>query len=335
MLTYKALIASQSDNDPNDFKNIKCEWQEIPLTPPAPHEVQIRVHYSSLNYKDALAITGRGKILRSLPLTPGIDAAGTVTASLSKNFKEGDQVLVTGCGLGEVRSGGLSEIITVPDSWVIPLPSSLTLKESMILGTAGFTAGLALYQLEKNDLTPQKGDVLITGATGGVGCLSLLLLKSKGYTLTAWSRKSENKDLLFNWGASHFEDISQKDFQTRFLESGTWAAAIDNVGGDILSFILPRIKPHGSVATIGLAQSAEFKTSVFPFILRGVNMLGISSATCPRPLREEIWKMLSLQKIDWSTALRKEISANDVIDECKSMILGKTWGRVIVNMQKG
>jgi putative YhdH/YhfP family quinone oxidoreductase len=334
MSSYKAFFATNSDNNPDDFQNLKCEWTELELPKPGPGEVQIKVRYSSLNFKDALAFTGRGKILRQLPLTPGIDASGVVSASRSKNFKEGDEVVVTGCGLGESRNGGLGQFITAPEGWVVPRPANLSLRDCMVLGTAGFTAALALHQLEKNDLRPEAGEVLVTGATGGVGGLSLLLLKAKGYRAVAWTRKKETFSRLESWGASRCEDISTFDLKTRPLESARWAAAIDNVGGDILSYILPRIQPHGSVASIGLAKSMELKTTVFPFILRGVNLLGTSSATCPRPSREKIWRSLNECKIDWSKAVRDEIAPAQVPAECQRIADGQAWGRVVVDMEK-
>lgn len=335
MPTYKAFVASSTSNNPDDFQSLSCQWKELELPALSSNEVQIKVKYSSLNYKDALAVTGSGKILRNLPLTPGIDASGNVIASKSKNFKVGDEVLVTGCGLGETKNGGLGEVITVPDAWVVARPAQLSLKECMILGTAGFTAALALHQLEKNDLTPASGEVLVTGATGGVGSLSLLLLKSKGYKAVAWTRKKQNFEKLLGWGALRCEDVSALDTKTRPLESARWAAAIDNVGGDIFSYILPRIQPHGSIASVGLAKSPEYTSTVFPHILRGVNILGTSSATCPRPLREKIWQSINSQKIDWSQALRAEITPAQVPDECRKMVAGSTWGRVIVDLQKG
>jgi acrylyl-CoA reductase (NADPH) len=202
----------------------------------------------------------------------------------------------------------------------------------MILGTAGFTAGLALYQLEKNDLRPEIGSVLVTGASGGVGSLSLLLLKNKKYLATAWTRKKEQFPWLEKIGAEKIEDVSGFDWKTRPLESAQWAAAIDNVGGEILSYVIPRIAPHGNVASIGLAKSAELKGTVFPFILRGVNLLGISSATCPRPLRETIWRLLDETSAPWGDALTATLTPQELPSYARKMVEGRTTGRAIVKM---
>ncbi|MCC6137475.1 MAG: acryloyl-CoA reductase [Bdellovibrionaceae bacterium] len=330
--SYKRLLASNASGNPDDISSIKCEWQTETLATLAPETVRIHVQYSSINYKDALAITGKGKILRSLPLTPGIDAAGTILDSSSAGFSPGDEVVVTGCGLGENTNGGLAQIIDVPSSWVISRPKNLTLKDCMILGTAGFTAGLAIHQLELNGLNPSKNPVLVTGATGGVGSLAILMLKNRGYKVEAWSRKESEFSFLKKIGADTVTNILNLNTQTRALESSQWAAAIDNVGGDILSFVLPRISPHGSVASIGLAKSEKFQSTVFPFILRGVNILGISSATCPRPLREKIWSEINALSCDWKMGLQNTLSKEEIIPFANKMISGKTIGRTIVDV---
>lgn len=330
--TYKRLIAKNASGDPDDFSSIECRWENVTPAPLAANHVRIRVSYSSINFKDALAITGKGKILRRLPLTPGIDAAGVVTESQAHDFAIDQEVLVTGCGLGETVHGGLSQFIDVPAEWVIPKPRSLNLKDCMIIGTAGFTAGLALHQLEHNGLVPDKKSVLVTGATGGVGSLAVLLLKKRGYTVEAWSRKESEKTYLQSLGADTITIIDALDTQTRALESSIWASAIDNVGGDILSYIIPRIQPHGSVASIGLAKSSNLTTTVFPFILRGVNLLGISSATCPRPLRERVWDEVEALNCQWSKALTATLSADQILPYVKEMVQGKTTGRVVVDV---
>lgn len=332
MTTYKCLRADNSKHDIDDLENISCQWTEASIPEVSDKHILIRVSYSSMNYKDALALTGKGKILRKLPLTPGIDASGVISKSRSDTFKEGDEVFVTGCGLGEHINGGYGEYILVPEESVITKPNNLSLKDGMILGTAGFTAGLALHQLEKNDLAPDKGKVLVTGATGGVGSLSLLLLNKKGYETEAWTRKEESVAWLKECGASEVTVIANKDWKTRPLESGTWAAAIDNVGDEILSYIYARIQPHGGIACIGLAKSPKLHTTVFPLILRGVNLLGISSGTCLRPLREKIWEFLNEINCDWPQALSKELSPDELLSYADEMIAGKTLGRAIVKM---
>lgn len=327
--SVQRLVAFNNSQSINDLASLRCEWRTEMLPKLEAKTVRIAVHYSSMNYKDALAITGKGKILRTLPLTPGIDACGTVVSSLSTHFSEGDEVLVTGCGLGESIDGGLSQVIDAPESWVIRKPQNLSLKDTMILGTAGFTAGLALHQLEHNGLFPEPTKpVLITGATGGVGSLSLLMLKQKGYTVEAWTRKEST--FLQTLAADKVINMRDLLTNTRFLESSTWSACIDNVGGDILSYILPRMAPHSGVAAIGLAKSAELHTSVFPFILRGVNLLGISSSTCPRPLREIIWQEISAMNCNWTMCLQNTLKPKDVLSFAQDMIAGKTFGRSIV-----
>ncbi len=332
MKSYQCLKASNISGLPDDFASISCEW--VPQTPPElkNDEVQIEVHFSSLNFKDALAVTGRGKILRQLPLVPGIDASGIIIKSRSVKFSEGDEVMVTGCGLGETHDGGLGQVITVPAAWVVRLPSTLSLMTAAILGTAGFTAALAIHQLEKNDLSADELPVLVTGATGGVGSLSLLMLKQKGYKTTAWSRKVSAQKMLMAWGADSVQTPPAEI--SRPLESAKWSAAIDNVGGTVLAQLLPQIKPHGSVASVGLAQSEKLQTTVFPFILRGVNILGTSSATCPRPLREKVWNTINSQNCDWTKVKTVDLGRSQVVSYCQKMVRGETSGRSLVHMQK-
>lgn len=330
---FSRLVASNTTQNIDDISSIHCEWEMATLGNLKPEHVRIRVHFSSINYKDALAITGKGKILRALPLTPGIDAAGVVIQSLASSVKVGEEVIITGCGIGEHVDGGLSQVLDVPANWIIKKPKNLSLQDCMILGTAGFTAGLALHQLEHNGLVPGGAPVLVTGATGGVGSLSLLMFKSRGYTLEAWTRKESEVGFLKSLGADVVTNISALDTKTRPLESGKWAAAIDSVGGDILSYILPRIEPHGSVASIGLAKSAKLETTVFPFILRGVNMLGISSGTCPRPLRENVWATIDSLDCDWSKSSHTTLQKKDVIPFAQEMVAGHTTGRALVDVR--
>lgn len=329
--TYKKLVAKNASLNTDDFASLQCAWETATLAPLASDHVRLKMEFSSINYKDALAITGRGKILRTLPLTPGIDVSGQVVETTAPGFSINEEVIVTGCGLGEHIDGGLSQFVDVPARAVIRKPKNLTLKECMILGTAGFTAALALHQLELNGLKPGQAPVLVNGATGGVGSLALLMLKERGYEVEAWSRKDVETGYLKSLGADTVTNILNLNTKTRPLESGVWAAAIDNVGGDILSYILPRIQPHGSVASIGLAKSAKLDTSVFPFILRGVNILGISSGTCPRPLREIIWNEINNMGCDWSKALQVTLEAQQILGFAKDMVDGKTTGRAVVD----
>ena len=334
LTNFDALKANTPDSEPNNFQNIKCEigpWEPSPLQD---KEVLIRAHYSSINYKDALAVTGKGKILRKLPLVPGIDVAGIVEASAHPDFSEGQKVLVTGCGLGENIHGGYARQVVAPGNDVIALPEGLSLKESMIFGTAGFTAALAIHQLELNGLKPEKGEVLVTGATGGVGCLSLQILKKLGYQTRAWTRKEDLCPWLLEIGATSAESIKDKDFQSRPLASAQWSAAIDNVGDNYLSFILPRIHLWGSVASIGLAKSPLLQTTVFPFILRGVNILGISSGNCPPELRAQIWSLLATtyKPKNLEYCLSAELKLSELSVYARSMVAGQTKGRALVRL---
>ena len=287
--SFKALWANNPDSNPNGIDRIQIQWKDTKTEDLTEGNVLIKVQYSAINYKDALAVTGRGKILRKLPLIPGIDLSGYVVQSLSSRFKEGDPVVVNGSNLGEKYCGGFSEYARLPDQIVTLRPKHLDARQAAGLGTAGLTAALAIHQMEKNGLNPNRGDVLVTGSCGGVGSLALAFLNQSGYRTEAWTRRREHESWLKNCGASKVTDISEKDLQTHFLESATWSGAIDNVGGEILSHILPRMALWSSVASIGLAKGQELKTSLFPFILRGVNLLGISSNNCPMELKKQLW----------------------------------------------
>ena len=336
MESFQALWANNSDQNIDDWANIRCQLRKTELSELSQGEVLIEAHYSSVNFKDALAVTGKGKILRNLPLIPGIDVAGIVAQSTSPEFKEGDSVIVHGRNSGEVRTGGYSEFVRVPAEAVVPLPKNLSLRESMIYGTAGFTAGLALHKMEKNDLHPDKGKVLVTGATGGVGSIALQFLKKRGYRSEAWTRKSDKISWLKEKGASEVLDISSKDFKSPPMSQAQWAGAIDNVGDDILSFILAGIDLWGSVASIGLAKSPKLNSTVFPFILRGVNLLGISSNNCPQSLRRKIWQDLAsdYKPEDLESLVTKEVGLEGIADFCEYMMTGQSYGRTLVKIKE-
>lgn len=330
-MTNNKFVAENASGNVDDFAGIRCAWKTVDVFELEKDCVRIQVRFSSVNYKDALAVTGKGKILRALPLVPGIDASGTVLESHASAFKVGDEVLVTGCGLGEHRDGGYSQIIDVPASWIIKKPENLSLTDVMILGTAGFTAGLALHQLHLNGLKKSDKPVLVTGASGGVGSIAIMMLQSLGYITEAWTRKESEVEYLKSIGADIVTHIKDLNTKTRPLDSAVWAAAIDNVGGDILSYLLSRIEPQGSVATVGMAKSMELNTTVFPFILRGVNILGVSSTTCPRPLREIVWSEINSLKVDWHKCLKSTLSASDIQPYCQKMIEGQITGRALVD----
>jgi len=300
----------------------------------SPGEVVIKVAYSSVNYKDALAGTGKGKILREPVLNGGIDVAGYVVASTDAQFKEGDQVLCTGCGLSETRDGGYAAYARLESKWTIPLPTGLTLRESMVLGTAGFTAALSLYRMQQNGQSPELGPVVVTGASGGVGSLAIDILTRAGFEAHAISGKIEHFDDLIALGAK--QCISRKDLYwgQRPLENAHWAGAIDNVGGDMLSGLTRVIKPYGNIASCGLAAAPELQTTVMPFIIRGVSLLGIASAGTARAIRDEIWAHLGS---DWKPSHLQRIATREVgLDALApvfdTMLAGDSFGRTLVKL---
>lgn len=299
-----------------------------------PGEVLIKVAYSSVNYKDALAGTGKGKILRNSPLNGGIDAAGYVVASTDPKFKEGDAVLCTGCGLSETRDGGYAQYARLEAKWTIPLPSDLSLREAMILGTAGFTAALSLYRMQQNGQVPSMGPIVVTGATGGVGSLAIDILTRAGYEAHAISGKLEHFDDLIALGAK--QCISRKDLYwgQRPLETSHWAGAIDNVGGDMLAGLTRVIHPYGNIASCGLAAAPELATTVMPFIIRGVSLLGIASAGTARDIRDAVWQHLAS---DWKPAHLERIATREVgLDGLPvvfdTMLAGASFGRTVVKL---
>ena len=259
-----------------------------------PGEVTIRVAYSSVNYKDALAATGAGRIIRRFPCIGGIDLSGTVVASADPRFAPGEPVLATSFDIGVAHHGGFAEMARLPAAWVRKLPAGLTLKEAMALGTAGFTAALAVLRMEENGLRPERGPVIVNGATGGVGSLAIEMLAGLGYQVTALTGKEAETDYLKRLGASEVMLRSGLDFtKTKPLDKALWAGAVDNLGGDVLAWTLSTMKQAGTVASIGLAAGMAFNTTVAPFILRGVSLLGIDSGYIGDPLRSLAWQRLA------------------------------------------
>jgi acrylyl-CoA reductase (NADPH) len=306
--------------------------EELRLGDLSPGEVVIQVAYSSVNYKDALAGTGKGKILRDSPLVGGIDVAGHVVESSDAQFKEGDEVLVTGCGLSETRDGGYAQYARLESKWVIALPKGLSLREAMVLGTAGFTAGLSLYRMQQNGQVPSLGPIVVTGASGGVGSLAIAILTQAGYEAHAISGKLEHFDDLIALGAK--QCISRKDLYwgQRPLETSRWAGAIDSVGGEMLSGLTRVIHPYGNIASCGLAADAALATTVMPFILRGVSLLGIASAGTARDIRDAVWQRLAGE---WKPAQLERIATREVgLDGLQgvfdTMLAGASYGRTVV-----
>lgn len=299
-----------------------------------PGEVVIRTLYSSVNYKDALAATGAGKIIRRFPCIGGIDAAGVVESSQDARFKPGDEVIVTGYEMGVAHDGGYAEYARVPAAWVVPLPQGLSLFEAMTLGTAGFTAGLAIHRLEQNDLRPENGKVLVTGATGGVGSLAIQMLAGLGYHVVALTGKDSEHDYLKSLGAAEVLPRSAVDLgSNRPLERMQWAGALDAVGGEMLSWLTRSMQQNGAIASFGNTGGAELHTSVFPFILRGVRLIGVDSAATPMPLREKIWQRLAGDlRLSQLSLITHKVAFAGLEAVFRNMIHGQSHGRTVVQI---
>ena len=318
----------------NDDDGYRAGVESLLPTDLSPGEVLVRAAFSSVNYKDALAGTGNGRILRRFPLNGGIDVAGHVVASTDPQFREGDAVLCTGSGLSETRDGGYSEFVRLESTSTIALPTGLGLRESMILGTAGFTAALALYRMLQNDQRPGMGPILVTGATGGVGMLAIDILVRAGFEVHALTGKSEHAGFLAGLGASRVLPRQDVQWGLRALETANWAGAIDNVGGETLSGLTRVIQPYGNIASCGMAGGDELSTTVMPFIIRGVSVLGIASAGTPRPIREQIWRKLASE---WKPAHLESICTREIGLEAlpqafPGMLSGGSFGRTIVTI---
>jgi len=301
----------------------------------SPGEVLVKVAYSSVNYKDALAGTGKGRILRTYPLNGGIDVAGHVVASTDPTFREGDAVLCTGSGLSETRDGGYSEYARLDARWTIPLPASLSLRESMIIGTAGFTAALALLRMQDNRQTPALGPIAVTGASGGVGMLAIDIFSRAGYEVHAISGKADHFDFLHSLGASECIDRHRLAFSGKPMDSARFGGALDNVGGSMLGGLLPLISPYGNVAICGNAGGITFDSTVMPFIIRGASLLGIASAGTARDLRDRIWQHLAS---DWKPQhldhiVTREAGLDELPGVFARMLAGDSFGRTLVRIE--
>lgn len=325
---FRAWVADQQDES-IALNLVERGWDDLP-----PGEVTVRVAYSSVNYKDGLAVIPTGRVARKYPLVPGIDLAGTVEASTDRRFREGDEVVVTGYDLGVSHDGGFGEYARVPADWVVPLPTGLSVKEAMVLGTAGFTAGLSVYRLERYGLTPERGPVLVTGASGGVGSVAVAILTKLGYTVAASTGKAEAEAYLRSIGASEVLSRDEVSAESRkALEKERWAGAVDPVGGRTLAYLLRTMKYGGAVALSGLTGGSALETTVFPFILRGVSLLGIDSAYCPMEERREVWERLAGP---WKPAgladIGQEIAMEDVPATLEAILKGKVKGRTVIRM---
>lgn len=331
MDSFKALLIEERDGK---VGNRFVEMNESQLDA---GNVTIRVAYSSINYKDALAATGAGKIIRRFPCVGGIDLSGVVVASDDPRFKAGDAVIATSFDIGVAHHGGYAEYARVPGDWVVPLPAGLSLYDAMALGTAGFTAALGIVRMEENGLTPAKGPVIVTGSTGGVGSLAVDMLAKRGYHVVALTGKAEEADYLKSLGAAEVMLRQELDLaKIRPLDKARWAGAVDNVGGDTLAWIASTMQQGGTIASIGLAASHLLNTTVMPFILRGVSLLGVDSGYIREPYRQGVWQRLAgdlrpphLERMSRRVAFA---ALPELFDE---YIAGKAKGRVVVELAGG
>jgi NADPH2:quinone reductase len=299
-------------------------------------DVVVRVAYSTINYKDALAATGTAPILRKYPLVGGIDLAGEVVSSADPRFTPGQKVVVTGCGLSETQDGGYAEFARLQGDWVIPLPAGIDELDAMRIGTAGFTAALAIHRMEQNGQAPANGPIAVTGATGGVGSLAIDMLAGRGYEVVAVSGKPDADDYLRAIGAARILRRQDIDLGSRPLEAAQWAGAVDNVGGDLLTWLTRTVDFWGNIASIGLAGSHELKTTVMPFILRGVNLLGINSVATPRAVRLEVWRRLAtdLRPTRLARIADRVVGFDELPGQFGDYIAGRVTGRTVVQISK-
>ncbi|ASA20835.1 acryloyl-CoA reductase [Paenibacillus donghaensis] len=326
--TFQALVVNKTE------QSFTVEVKPVALKDLPEGEVLIRVAYSSVNYKDGLAAIPDGKILKSYPFIPGVDLAGEVVSSTDERFREGDQVIASGNGIGVSHFGGYSQYARIPADWVIPMPAGLTAREAMIYGTAGFTAALSIHELEQHGLDKDKGKVLVTGATGGVGGAAIAMLAGQGYQVVASTGQADAVAYLEGLGAS--EVISREDVlgTGKPLDKQLWQAAVDSVGGSPLASILSRLRYKGSVAASGLTAGTSVPATVLPFILRGVNLLGIDSVMCPADIRQLIWKRMGadLKPANLEQLVDREVTLESLPEALGDILQSKTIGRVLVRL---
>jgi len=328
-MSYRAFVVSKTGEE---FTAGVKDLDESGL--PA-GEVTIRVEWSSVNYKDGLASSPTGRVVRGYPMTIGVDLSGRVTTSTDARFRSGDAVLVTGYDLGVAHPGGFAELARVPADWVVPLPAGLTTKEAMAIGTAGFTAALSIHQLERNGVAPANGPVLVTGATGGVGSTAVSMLVGLGYTVAGSTGKSSEHQFLRDLGATEIlsrEEVSAES--PRPLEGERWAAAVDPVGGATTAYLIRTMKYGGSIAVSGLTGGTTVNTTVFPFILRGVNLLGIDSVFCPMPLRLATWNRLAgdLKPRGLLETIAHETTLDGLAAATQEILAARVKGRILVRL---
>lgn len=324
---FKALLIEKQEGAPR-ISLTELADEQLPEG-----DVTVRVLYSTINYKDALAITGRSPVVRQFPMVPGIDFAGVVETSSNPGYQSGDRVLLNGWGLGESHWGGLAEKARVKADWLPPLPSAMTEYQAMSIGTAGYTSMLCLMALERHGITPQRGKVLVTGATGGVGSFAISLLANRGYSVIAATGKQHEVEYLKRLGAESVIDREELSAPGRALGKEQWAAAIDSVGSHTLANVCAGTAAEGAVAACGLAQGMDFPATVAPFILRGVSLLGVNSVTQPYDRRVEAWRRLC-EELDSAKLLdiSREISLEDAVTISEDLLNGKIRGRLVVNV---
>ena len=316
-------------------ERIVASFKELTISDLSEGNVIIKVTHSTINYKDALAATGKGKILRRYPLVGGIDLAGVVEETSSSDFSVGDSVLVNGCGLSETRDGGYAEYARVPAETVIAIPGNMDSRKVMQIGTAGYTAALAIHRMEQNGQHPELGPIVVTGATGGVGSLAIDMLSTRGYEVIAVTGKSNKMEYLKDLGAAKVIIRDDLDYGKRPLEKAVWAGAIDNLGGDMLAWLMRTVNYGGNIASIGLASSYKLDTTVMPLILRAVNLLGINSVDTPRELREAVWERIGADLCPQNLEIiaPKSISFEELPGTFDAFIEGRVIGRMVVNIQ--
>jgi len=326
---FEALVVREAQD--NQFVR-SIEQRRIDDLPPG--DVVVQVHYSSLNYKDVLSATGNKGVTRQFPHTPGIDAAGIVADSAHDAFKPGDEVIVTSYDLGMNTPGGFGQYIRVPAGWVVPLPQGLTIAEAMVYGTAGFTAALSVWNLVENCVVPEAGDVLVSGATGGVGSIAVSILSKLGYSVTAINGVVDETDYLLEIGAKNVIPLEEAtDTGRRPILKGLWAGSVDTVGGDILTTTIRSAKYGAAITCCGNVASADLPLNVYPFILRGVRLIGIDSQSCSMAVRQIIWqKIASEWKIDWLPKITTEAYFAELNDKIELMLQRKHIGRTIIKM---
>ncbi|KPV92615.1 Acrylyl-CoA reductase AcuI [Pseudoalteromonas sp. P1-30] len=325
--SVKAIVITKDEN----YAAALSEVQQSDLPE---QNVQLDVLYSTLNYKDGLAITGKGPVVRSFPMVPGIDLVGTVSETSTDEFTVGDNVILNGFGVGEKHWGGLAQKASLNSDWLIPLPATLSPKQAMQIGTAGYTAMLSVIALEKQGITPSDGEILVTGANGGVGSFAIYLLNQLGYNVTAATGRMEQSDYLKELGASQIISRDELSNPGKPLQKERFAGAIDSVGSHTLANICASLKYGGVVTACGLAQGMDLPASVAPFILRGVSLIGIDSVMRPKKDRVEAWdRLASLVKADYLDKISTEITLEQVIENAEQLMEGKIRGRVVVNCQ--